>query len=357
MVDDPRTGGDEFGARRLSRWAVAVVAAVALTILPGIVPTAAQTLPVFTISTENTESHVQTRIVAGFADRLQQAWSDRIEVRHVHSGGLFRDRDVVEAMARGQVDMAVPGTWQLDRYEPSVALFMLPMFYGRDRTDIDGLRDGAIGEEVSARLMAATGTVVPGRWIDLGFAHLFTVDATQPTYAALADTVVRIPGGLAHERRLQALGLDPVSVAWGDVRAALDAGRIGALLSTFESVASQSLWENGIAAVLEDRQYFAQYIPMISQRFWNRLTEADRTALREAWEAGVDAGRDEAAAAQNDARERLLAADVTIRRLEPETLETERVGLMAAQPGIAEALSIPPPLIDRAQRVLSNVGN
>lgn len=304
--------------------------------------------PVFTISTENTGDHVQTEIVSAFADRLQEAWGGRITVRHAHSGDLFRDRDVVEAMARGQVDMAVPGTWQLDRYEPSVAIYMLPMFYGRDRAAVDRLRDGPIGRTVSDRLAAATNTVVLGRWIDLGFAHLFSTAETIAGPGDLAGDIVRIPGGLAHQERLSVLGMAPITVPWGDVRAALSEGEIAGLMSTFESVDSAGLQAYGIRSAYADRQYFAQYVPLVSKRFWNRLSEADRETLVAVWEAGVEAARTAAEQAQEEARQRLQANGVSITQASQDVLDTQRQRLLAAQPGIATELSIPLDLVAEA---------
>src|SRR5262245_41716518 len=69
------------------------------------------------LSTENGPEHVQTRIVQRFVDRVQRDSGGKLIVEYEHSARLFRDADVVRALRTGQVEMAVPGTWQLDRIE------------------------------------------------------------------------------------------------------------------------------------------------------------------------------------------------------------------------------------------------
>ncbi len=86
----------------------------------------AQSLPVIRISVENTDSHVQTKSVRRFADNLAERLAGRYEVRFYPAASLYRDADVFRALTQGKLELAVPGTWQFDRYVPEVGFVLLP---------------------------------------------------------------------------------------------------------------------------------------------------------------------------------------------------------------------------------------
>ena len=87
---------------------------------------------------------------------------------------LFRDADVFRALAQGKVEIAVPGTWQFDRYVPEVGLFLLPSMYGRDASFTYGLMESPIGNRLVSTIERVLDVNVLGRWIDLGHTHVFS---------------------------------------------------------------------------------------------------------------------------------------------------------------------------------------
>lgn len=92
------------------------VFAIALAAAAVVVPAQSDGAIPLRISVENTESHVQTQAVAEFARRIQAALGDSVRVEFHHSASMLRDSQVVPAIARGEIEMAVPGTWHLGNY-------------------------------------------------------------------------------------------------------------------------------------------------------------------------------------------------------------------------------------------------
>ncbi|MDP5292867.1 TRAP transporter substrate-binding protein DctP [Oceanimonas sp. CHS3-5] len=307
---------------------------------------------VLRISTENTADHVQTRAIARFAERLERASEGRLKVQFHHSARLFRDRDVIAALAGGKVEMAVPGMWQLDRYVPDVGLYMLPMFYGLPAVQHYRVRDGDIGRRVSARIERDLGVVVPGRWLDLGYAHLYFTDTRVGRHADLAGLRIRIPGGAANRGRLEAFEAGPVLIPWPDLPDALEQGRVQGLLSTHETVRSAELWNQGVRFGFEDREYFAQYVPMISARFWQSLPEELRRLVRDSWEPVVDAQRSAAAEAQHRARRVLQEHGVDIATPSEASLARWRGIARRLEPALVREMGLDPELVQQAQRVV-----
>jgi C4-dicarboxylate-binding protein DctP len=341
----PRTG---TAIRRL----VALAAAGLALLSAPVAPAAGSAVPVMRISTENSAGHFQTRIVARFAERLRDRLAGQLMVEHRFDAELYRDREVIQAVSRGNVEMAVPGTWQFDRFEPSVGVFLLPMFYGRTSEVNYRLRDGPIGREINHRIEAHLGVSVPGRWIDLGYVHLYGVGARIAAHDDIAGKRVRVAGGLANVLRLEAFGATPMTIPWPDLPEALKKRRVDGILTSNATVVSARLWDYGVNSTLQDQEYFAQYIPIISEAFWRRLPEPVRTAIVETWDGVVDEARATAAAAQDEALATLVAHGITVSSPSPGTLADRRHRLIRHQDAMAVRLGIDPAFVKRVSDAL-----
>lgn len=308
----------------------------------------AQDVPRLRLSTENGPDHVQTRIVQRFADRVSQAAGGRLLVDFQHSARLFRDADVVRALRIGQVEMAVPGIWQLDGVEPSFALFMMPLFYGFGSEANYRLRDGALGRLASQRLADRLRLQVLGRWIDLGLAHVFTIEPAVTNAAELTGLRIRLPGSEANVWRLNQLGARPQVIPWPDVPNALRLRLVDGLVSTYESVDSAGLMRFGLRHAFEDQAYFAQYVPIVAGGFWARLDPALQRLLAESWEAEVESGRAFAAQEQREAKAHLVSQGLRVATPSPQSLSATRQRLIARQGELAAQLGIDPALLATA---------
>lgn len=328
-------GHEDDGVRRIG-WRDALV----VLLLAALGATSAGAAPLLRISLENAATHVQAQAVKCFVDDLAERTDGRLEVQVFTDARLFRDRDVVPALVEGHIEMAVPGTWQLDRFVPAVGIPLLPAFYGRDAAWVHARLDGPLGREIDRRIESGTGAVVLGRWIDLGPVHVLGVGRRISRHEDLAGMTVRIAGGVANQLRLEVLGAKPVIIAWPDLPARLAAGEVQGVLTSYETVASARLWEAGIRSALEDAQYFGQYVPLVAPGFWNRLPEPLRREIGATWEEHVEEARRDAARSQEEARALLIASGVRI--AVPTAAEAERWRQMLAvrQPDMIKALGL-----------------
>jgi C4-dicarboxylate-binding protein DctP len=310
---------------------------------------AAATPTVFRISTENSASHFQTRVVQRFANDLALRTEGRLKVEYRHSAQLFRDQDVVRALSEGEVDMAVPGNWQLDRYDPYISLLMFPMFMGRSSEEHHQLRDGKFGQRIAMHLAESLHVVVPGRWLDLGYAHVFTTRQALSATSDVAGMRIRIAGGTAIAAQVAAVGAIPTIIPWPDLPNVLKQGRVDGLISTYESIASARLWEMGIAHAVETKAYFAQYVPIISTSFWDSIPPDIQRAIGASWESVVESARSDAQAAQQAARQTLQAHGIQITRLPAADLKAWRKLAMQEQANLARKMGIPDTLVEEAR--------
>ena len=299
----------------------------------------------FRISVENTETHVQTKAVRLFAEVLAAEFPGRLDVRFFHSAQLFRDSEVVRALTRGDVEMAVPGTWQLDRYVPEIGYLLMPDFFGADSSDIDLFFDNGGGREIIRRIEKNLDVKVPGLWMDLGAAHIFTIEDKIDDFSDFQGLRIRVAGGIANKKRVEILGAEGVIIPWPDLQLRIRDGSIDGILTTFETVRSAELWESGIHYAFTDSEYYAQYVPIISAYLWNQLSDEERIRFSAVWNEVAVQQRIEAAKAQQDA---MAAADrngVIITRPDSRQMEDAKRLLKKHEDEILDNLRIQPEVI------------
>jgi C4-dicarboxylate-binding protein DctP len=291
------------------------------------------------ISVENVGAHFQSQVVGRFADLVAARAGKDLMVEFYDGARLFKDVDVLGALSRGDVEMAVPGIWQFDTIVPDTAAFMLPSLFARPIVLHRALADGPLGNLVDREIGEALGDRVIGPWLDLGYASLFGLAAISKPEDVKGLTT-RVAGGRANAERMKALGALPISISSMDLPGYLDQGAVKAVLTTFETVDSAGLDKHGLKSAYEDREYYPFYIPLASASFWARLGPETRKIVVQAWAEAVSAGRGQAVAAQEAARARLVARGMRISVPGPAELDSTRRLLLAREDDMALRLSV-----------------
>ncbi|MFQ3620940.1 MAG: TRAP transporter substrate-binding protein DctP [Spirochaetales bacterium] len=308
---------------------------------------------VLRISLENTPIHVQVRNIQKFAEEVERRLSPGLKVEVYPEARLFRDRDVLNAVHTGKIEMAVPGTWNLEPFVPDLGLFLLPLFYGRSAEESHRLSDGIVGEKIQNNLERLYNVQVLGNWMDLGHAHVFTLQRSIKRLEDFKGLRIRVAGGKANELRLFHLGANAVVIPWSELLERLKTRMVDGVLSTYETIRSAELWKYGIRYAFEDNQYFPMYIPLVSRTFWNQCSEEEIRGLKELWRKHTEQQRQEAFFAQQEAKQVFIQNGGTV--FIPPKEETIRIRqyLLQAQAAIVQQLGISLDLILLGQRGLS----
>lgn len=304
------------------------------------------------ISLDTNATHVRNRNAERFVEELRKRAGNRIQAEIFPSAQLFRDRDIARALRQGSVEMGIPGTWQLDGIEPNTAITALPMFYGVEPEIVHRVLEGPAGQEINRRMEQRLRVKVLGRWFDLGYNHVYSVSRPINRYEDLQGLRIRTPGGSVNAARIRTLGGSPVLIPWPDLPLAMSQGVVDGLITTHESAFTAKLWDSGMRYAFEDRQYFSQYVPMVSMQFWNRLSPELRQAMTDSWNAIVDEERRQAVEAQAAARETLISHGVRMAQPSPEDLAKARRQLMAAQDEIVAEMKIERDIVEAVMREL-----
>lgn len=335
----------------MRQYLLAAVAALAI----GGLATTAMAAEKFRISLETGPNHVRNISMKKFVEKLKAESAGRLDVEFYEGASLYKDRDVPKALAQGNLEMALPGLWQLDKFVPDAVVTDLPMFYGASAEQVHAVMDGPVGRELYKKLEDKLRVVVIGRQMDLGHVNLFTGFAIEG-YDSIVGKKIRIPGGAASGERFKVLGANPVLIPWPDLPLAMTQGTVDGAITTFESVRSAKLWDSNVKFAYADRETFYGYVPMVSKAFWDRVSPDIRTFITETWENSIDDIRNTAAERQASAREDAAKMGITVIDPKPDELKQARAKLMLAQDAIVKATNIDPDFVAKAQAALAAAG-
>jgi|GEM_PF-134152 len=314
-------------------------------------PAAVQAQILCRISTENPSSHVQARALRKFSDLLRKRAGSALKVEYYDGATLYRDANALAALARGDLEMAAPGIWQFDKVAPDTAAMMLPTLYARNQVWIRGIVDGELGLALSRSIEPATRTVVLGAWLDLGYGHIFSVHGRIKSIADIRGKRIRVAGGKGNEERIRALGGSPVSIALSDLPVFIEQNKVDGVLTTYETIDSAGLDAMGLRTVLEDREYYPFYVPLVSTQFWDRLDGSQRLMFTSTWAEVVATFRDEAVKAQEDAKRNLVGRGMMVYVPTGQEQAIAKARLLAGQSDMAGRLSVSPAILAVLERL------
>jgi C4-dicarboxylate-binding protein DctP len=253
-------------------------------------------------SLDTAPSHPRNVAMLDYMAKLEKASNGEIKGEVFHSGQLFADLNVSKALLQGQVEMAVPGAWVMTGLVPDCDMVQLPYFYGIPIEITHKATNGKAGAFVNQQLQDKLKTQVLGPWVDLGYQNWYSTKVPLDKFTAMKGLKIRSPGGAGISWRIKFAGAIANTTAWPNVPLALSQGTFDAFISSDESCNSAKLWEAGVKYSYVDHQFLAQYVPMIGNATWARLTPAQQKLMSGLWVENVEAYNKGSAASQANAR-------------------------------------------------------
>lgn len=306
-----------------------VTCVTSLTALLAAAPVLAE--PTLTITLDTPPSHVRNIYVGHFAEALTERSGGALTVEIFDSGQLYSSRDAARAVARGDAGMAIVSTGSLSQVEPALNVLEFPMFSGLPVPQISEIVDGPLGQRLTDMLAERMGVVALPGWYVLGAINTYSTTRPLNSLQDLNGLQVRHPGGQGAIAYLEELGATPVSMPFTDVPMALQQGTVDAIVSSNASILSGSLHESGLGYAYLSNMLTGFYIPIVSQSYWDQLTEDQQTLFRATWAEFVPGQRDAALRQQDEARVALEAAGMVFVDQPPEEAAAMRERLSGAQ--------------------------
>jgi tripartite ATP-independent transporter DctP family solute receptor len=262
--------------------AVAAAAGAALALVPAAL---AQTVYKMNISVSQ-NSHYGVAIDT-FAREVEKRTNGRYKVQNFYSGALGAERESIEGLQLGTLDLTMTSTGPVPNFVPEVAILDIPFLF-RDYAHARAVLDGPIGQQMLQKFPAKG--FVALAWGENGFRHM--TNSKRPVNGPddLKGLKMRTMENPVHIQAYKAFGIIPTPMAFTEVFTALQQGTVDGQENPLSVISAAKLEQVQKYMTLTGHVYSPALI-LMSKAQWDKLSPADQQAFLDAAKEGVKANR------------------------------------------------------------------
>lgn len=231
--------------------------------------------------------HAYHLMALKFKEELEKASAGRIEIQVFPAGQLGNERDLVEGLQLGTVDISTITSALTARFVPEFKVFSLPFLF-RDFNHMFQVMDGPLGRKLE-KDMEAKGLVKLG-FVSGGSRSMY---ARQPVrnLGDLKGKKIRTMEDPIYLDTWNALGALATPIPWGDVYLSLDQGIVDGAEGALISYQSMGFFDPSPHVTVID-YIFSWHNFMMSRTSWGRLSAPSQKLLMDAAKIATKFERD-----------------------------------------------------------------
>jgi C4-dicarboxylate-binding protein DctP len=271
-----------------------------------------------------------------FKELAEKYTSGKVKVEVYPNSTLYKDKEELEALQLGAVQMLAPSTAKfgpigIKEFEVFDLPYILP--------DLNALRkvtDGPLGAKL-LKLLDSKGMTGLAYW-DNGFRQM-TANKKLIAPADYKGLKMRIQSSKVLEAQFRALGAIPQVMAFSEVYQAMQTGVVDGGENTWSNIYTQKMHEVQKYATATNHGYIG-YIVVVNKKFWDGLPPEIRGELSKAMSEATQFGNGQSAQENEEALQAIKKAGKTeIITLTPEQDEAMRKAMMPVYKEMASRLS------------------
>ena len=236
-----------------------------------------------------------------FAREVEARTNGRYKIQTFYAGALGAERESVEGVQLGTLDLTLTSTGPLPNFVPEVAILDIPFLF-RDYAHARAVLDGPIGQELLQKFPPKG--IVALAWAENGFRHM--TNSKRPVNAPddLRGLKMRTMENPIHIQAYKQFGILPTPMAFTEVFTALQQGTVDGQENPLSVITAAKLDQVQKNLTLTGHVY-SPAVFLMNKAQWDKLSPADRQAFLEAAKEAVKANR-----ARIDEDERKAVADL-----------------------------------------------
>ncbi len=204
-------------------------------------------------------------------------------------GQLGGERDLIEGLQIGSIDMAITSTGPLGNFVPEVLALDLPFLF-RDYAHARSVLDGEIGQEMLDAI--GQNNLVGLAWSENGFRHVTNSQRPVNVPSDLDGLKLRTMENAVHMAAFQGMGAAPTPMAFPEVFGALQQGVMDGQENPITVITASRFWEVQGHVTLTGHVYSPAII-LVSPSLYDGLTDEQKGWFFEAASASAAATRAE----------------------------------------------------------------
>ncbi|HCL90589.1 MAG TPA: C4-dicarboxylate ABC transporter substrate-binding protein [Candidatus Atribacteria bacterium] len=218
-----------------------------------------------------------------FAELVKEKTNGEVEIQIFPSSQLGNQRDLVEGLTFGTVDMTLTSTAVLANFLPKMAIFDLPFIF-RDiphtykALDTIGMEMGKDLEAKGMKLLA---------FFENGVRHLTNNIRPVRTPEDMKGLKIRVMEQPVYIEMMKALGANPTPMAFGELFTALQQGTVDGQENPVSHIWTKRFFEVQKYISLTGHTYSAEPL-LISMITWNKLSPEYQEAIMQSAVEALD---------------------------------------------------------------------
>jgi len=236
-------------------------------------------------------SHPLHKAAIHFADEVEARTGGSVKVIIFPAGALGGERAMAESLLLGSQDLLITSTAPLGNFVPKLRVLDIPFLFSdldKARKSLDGSLGAALGDELREHGFETLG------WGDTGFRNITTRTTPVLKPSDLRNLKIRTQENDLHIMAFRHLGAVPTPMAFPELYLALQTGVIDGQENPLSVIVSAGFYRVQRHVSLTKHLLVAAPI-LASLKSWQKLSEQQRTALRDAakaiiptWRASID---------------------------------------------------------------------
>jgi TRAP-type transport system periplasmic protein len=236
-----------------------------------------------------------------FAREVEKRTGGRYRIQTFYSGALGAERESVEGVQLGTLDLTLTSTGPLPNFVPEVAILDIPFLF-RDYAHARAVLDGPIGQELLAKFPPKG--MIGLAWAENGFRHMTNSKRPVSQPEDLKGLKMRTMENPIHIEAYRQFGILPTPMAFTEVFTALQQGTVDGQENPLSVITSAKLDQVQKYLSLTGHVY-SPAIFLMNKPQWDKLSDSDKQAFVDAAKEGVKVNR-----ARVDEDERRAVADL-----------------------------------------------
>ncbi|WP_062360792.1 TRAP transporter substrate-binding protein [Vreelandella aquamarina] len=244
-----------------------------------------------------------------FKETLERLSDGAFTVTEHASGSLGGEREMIEGLQIGTVDVVITSSGPLGNFVPETYVLDLPfLFENYDQARC--VLDSEIGDELLAKM--SDHGLVGMAWSENGFRHLTNSQREIASPADAEGLRVRTMENAVHQEAFRQMGARPTPMAFPELFTALQQGTVDGQENPITVIVATNFWEVQDYLSLTGHVY-SPAIVLGSPILLDSLSEEERDWFMQAAAASVDATREEVSRLEREGVALLEANGMTVR--------------------------------------------
>lgn len=225
------------------------------------------------------EDHPVHTSLVEFTKLAEEKSSGNVKLNIFANGQLGQERDVIELVKSGALDVAKVSASALEAFDKNYTIFSLPYVF-QSKEHYHNVMDNSEAVKEIYQGSKDQGFVAIG-WYDAGQRSIYTADQKIETPADMKGIKIRVQESPTSISMIKAMGGSPTPMAYGEVYTSLQQGVIDGAENNETALTNGKHGEVAKAYSYTEHQYVPDIL-IVSTKVWDGLSQDQQKAIQDA---------------------------------------------------------------------------